>query len=240
MAFGRHRRSRRTMAKPKKFHHRDHVKKDSSISSIGSYSKPSVGRLYMANVAPDAMVLKLRYPQILTVSTGVLFFNSFRGNGPFDPDSTGGGQQPGGFDQWASLYSRYRVTSCSIELQIVNESPTVTCVTLFPTLTNATPSNYQNATVIPYKRQVLVAGSGGRNTSYIKSYMSTAKITGLTEAAILAEDDFQSPTGTLPLQEWFWGIFVNQLDATTALDLLMTVNLTYYIRFEDRIQLAIS
>ncbi len=246
MAYGRHRRTRRTehvsmRRRPRAYHVKfAKSRKSRSTSAQGSWSRPTIQRLVMANVAPDSLLVKLRYPQVQTQALAVTGFNSFRGNGAFDPDSTGGGQQPGGFDQWSGLYSHYRVLASSIELNIVNEAAVATQVTVFPTLSNVTPTTYQNSTVIPYKKQILLSGKGGRDNAFIKNYITTSKIVGLSSMAINAEDDFQVLISANPANQWFWGIFSSSLDGTTDINIDYTVNVTYYIRFEDRVQVAIS
>lgn len=40
--------------------------------------------------------------------------HTYRANGIFDPDYTGVGHQPRGFDQWASHYKKYRVISSKV------------------------------------------------------------------------------------------------------------------------------
>lgn len=209
-------------------------------SSHGSFRKPSIMKINMANVAPDSVLVKLRYPQIITHNGSITDFTAFRGNGAFDPDATGSGQQPGGYDQWAGLYGNYRVLASQIEISIVNEGTVATTVTVFPTLSNVTPSTYQNATVVPYKRQIVMSGQSGMGVAFLKSYMTTSKIVGLSSMAINAEDDFQATTASLPANQWYWGVFSTTLDGSTNGNIIFTVNVTYYMRFEDRIQVAIS
>ncbi len=215
-------------------------RKYSARNFQGSFKKPSIMRINMANVAPDSVLVKFRYPQIITHNGSVTDFTAFRGNGAFDPDATGSGQQPGGYDQWAGLYGNYRVLASQIEILIVNEGTVATAVTVFPTLSNVTPSTYQNATVVPYKRQVVMSGQTGMGVAFLKSYMTTSKIVGLSSMAINAEDDFQATTASLPANQWYWGVFSNTLDGSTNGNIVFTVNVTYYMRFEDRIQVAIS
>lgn len=45
----------------------------------------------------------------INLTNGVLSTYVFNANGLYDPDQTGGGHQPLGFDQYAVMYNRYRV-----------------------------------------------------------------------------------------------------------------------------------
>jgi len=69
-----------------------------------------------------------RYVQAgsLSATVGSLGLQQFRANSLFDPDLTGTGHQPYGFDQWKTYYGTYMVTSSRISLEcIVITSPTL-------------------------------------------------------------------------------------------------------------------
>lgn len=69
-----------------------------------------------------------RYIQsnVSTAATGSLAQYQFRANSLFDPDLTGTGHQPYGFDQWKTYYATYMVTSSRITVEcIVITSPTL-------------------------------------------------------------------------------------------------------------------
>lgn len=60
----------------------------------------------------------LKYHQGLVFQSvsGSVSKNAFRANGMFDPDETGTGHQPMGFDQLAGIYARYKVVSSRIKV----------------------------------------------------------------------------------------------------------------------------
>lgn len=64
----------------------------------------------------------LRYCEnlILTSTLGVLDDKVIRANGMYDPNQTGTGHQPLGFDQWKLLYNHYVVLGSKITLRAVN------------------------------------------------------------------------------------------------------------------------
>jgi len=81
---------------------------------------------------PKTRLCKLRYNEIslLTASTGVLNTYKYRANSIFDPNYTGTGHQPMGFDTWASLYNHYHVLSSKIVARPMdNESLMSTALT---------------------------------------------------------------------------------------------------------------
>ncbi len=66
-------------------------------------------------IVPDKRHVTMRYffQKTLDIST-VPDQHTFRANGLFDPDETGIGTQPRGFDQYAVFYNNYAVTSARI------------------------------------------------------------------------------------------------------------------------------
>lgn len=69
------------------------------------------------------MTVDLRYCQTKTYTTGAAGVagteNAFSLNSLYDPDITGVGHQPYGYDQMASLYSNYVVQSVSIQARFL-------------------------------------------------------------------------------------------------------------------------
>lgn len=63
-------------------------------------------------------VVRLRYttPLLINPAVGLAVFHFFRANGPFDPDLTGVGHQPRGYDQWAQFYQRATVLGSRIRV----------------------------------------------------------------------------------------------------------------------------
>lgn len=71
-----------------------------------------------ANARPfsDKYRYKMRYCEEVAINGGVATFgfNTFSMNSLFDPNTTGTGHQPMGFDQLAAIYNRYIVTGAKI------------------------------------------------------------------------------------------------------------------------------
>jgi len=84
---------------------------------------------------PTRFKTKLKYctPITVTSGTGTCGAHVFSANGLFDPDVTGAGHQPRGFDQLISMYDHYVVARSAIRL----------CGTTY----NATTSAYAPANV---------------------------------------------------------------------------------------------
>lgn len=74
---------------------------------------------------PTRMVAKLRYADHHQITWGsVLTENDYiyRANSLFDPDLTGSGHQPRGFDQYMQMYDHYTVVGAKCTVTFTNES----------------------------------------------------------------------------------------------------------------------
>ena len=89
---------------------------------------------------PPRMRRTLRYAQEINLvgTSGAMAINGFALNGAFDPDTTGGGHQPLGFDQYMAMYTRFCVHSCRITAEFALNGaavPTMAGITGLPTAT---------------------------------------------------------------------------------------------------------
>lgn len=142
----------------------------------------------------------MKYSTNITTNavTGQYVFNL---NSLFDPDRTGIGHQPYGFDNLALLYNRYRVISCG--WRIVNpaggfQGPS--------TMIAALPNNdisivYTDAgeMVENPRTKYIIQNPGGPVTVLKgKSYLPT--LVGRTKAQYMADDHYQAIVTTSPIE----------------------------------------
>ncbi|WP_445775552.1 hypothetical protein [Shewanella sp.] len=73
---------------------------------------------------PKTTCVKLRYCDTVTINPGLgtVGYHSFRANSCFDPDYTGTGHQPLGFDQWSTFYNHYIVVGAKIKITVTSNS----------------------------------------------------------------------------------------------------------------------
>lgn len=197
---------------------------------------------------PDRLYVKLRYRENLafTQTLGSLADNVYRGNSLNDPDLTGTGGQPIGFDQWAAFYSSYTVLGSKIEVTAMNsDSTSVIPNTRFgitPTLfsTQFGTTDQERAEELPYAiARSNQMGAAGVGQGYLKQYMSTAKIWGVVRPSIQIEDGYSALTNASPTDQWFWHVW-NYVPSANTQSLQMIVKITYFCVFEARQQLALS
>ncbi len=78
---------------------------------------------------PATRIVKVRYVQraVLTTATPItdVVWKGFRANGPGTPEASGG-HQPRGWDEWTTLYSKYRCLSSTIDVKMINDIENLT------------------------------------------------------------------------------------------------------------------
>lgn len=77
-------------------------------------------------LAPPKSKVVLKYADFFTLDVGVagvIAIRNFRANGMYDPDATGAGHQPRGFDQWMAMYDHFVVIggTCKVIFAINTE-----------------------------------------------------------------------------------------------------------------------
>lgn len=96
------------------------------VSRRGGYARATTMVLPRTLGFPNRMRAKLRYSENgLQIAAGTAGFAGtyyFRCNSLYDPNNTGLGHQPLAFDEYANLYTHYRVLSARITCTFFNES----------------------------------------------------------------------------------------------------------------------
>jgi len=152
---------------------------------------------------PQRFITKLKYAG--TVTTGANGAWALRLNSLFDPDATGTGHQPYGYDQLSQLYNRYRVISCSYRLQ----APNVANIIQF----GAMPANavytygaFDALKEQPRARYFTQMPTGNAQTLSGKVYIPS--VVGRSKAQYMADDRFQAQNGANPAEECMLNLMV--------------------------------
>lgn len=224
-----------------------------STRSSRSYRK-KVSTTFVGPRGPvkDKTVLKLRYSDTYSVLSGVgnLSLYTYRGNSCFDPDFTGIGSQPYGWDQWTPLYQRYRVIGSQMRVKAMSYASDSTAATategcaqvyLVPNLSSSGlaplfAGNLFDIANMPYAKQLLVVPN---KQCVTKAYMPTGKLWGYTKNQIKSMSEFESSTASNPSREWFWQLYVGGIDLQ-AVNVYVNVEITYYVEMYQRVNQAPS
>lgn len=202
-------------------------------------SKPSTMLLKSPTVIADRIRIKLKYNTYVSLAgtLGVPFSQIYQ-NSLNDPDLTGSGQQPLGFDQWSNFYSKYRVNGMAISIQGGNtNSNTPLLFSVYPALTSSLPSTPDAVFSQPYSKTVSVPQASGNSKVTIKNYMSTKKIYGYTN--IDQEDDFTADYNANPVNLWYFIVYGYSSNSSIP-TFQGIVRITYYVELFDRVSFNMS
>jgi len=183
---------------------------------------------------PDSEWATIRYSDEVPITSGGTYGQyTFRGNSCFDPDETGIGHQPMYFDQYATVYSKYKVKSSRIRVTAANYNAAASAViVLVPSSEIVTITSYSIAMEQPYAKRtemLPVSTRAGVQTS-VTSAMSTERILGLSPSQFAGED-YSALTGATPSSVWYWNIAAFDIVATSV---RLTVDIEYKVLFYDR------
>jgi len=168
------------------------------------------------------------------------FFNM---NGMYDPDQTGTGHQPYGFDQYAALYSLYTVTHVSINIAFhgIGTSNVVGVWRMQHSQSGGTPFtglSAQDFMEVPQGGGVICNNSnGGENVTQVKlGKISIATMEGLTEKDIQGDNPYQAVVTANPIRTPRIGLGVCGTTGV-AVSGLATITLLYHVRWSGRVGL---
>lgn len=184
---------------------------------------------------PDMYYTKLKYVQYIafTPSAGLTTNHFFRGNSLYDPDFTGTGHQPLGYDQISNIYREVLVKGCLIHIEAMcNTANDSAYIGLVPTDVT-TAITIQNLSEEP--RAVTKSIQQGSGKLVLKKYMTTQKEFGLSKLGT-QDDAFTHDAANNPISIWYWAIAVCDVNALNSPLIQMKITLTYDCVFFDRIE----
>lgn len=204
-----------------------------------SRRRASVGRV-RGSLIPDRFFVRLKYSEVFGMSyagAGFANYYQFRTNSLYDPNLTGTGHQPLGYDAWSSFYSRYRVRGMSYVVTFTNIETAAqmeVAITLRPNVTvDTTIETIRESPSCVYKSILGTEGSGQANKS-TRGYASVAKMRGVSKTRVNAESDYQALVTASPVLQPIMTIYVINQDTSAAALIRVRVDFVYHCEFFDR------
>jgi hypothetical protein len=230
--------NRRGRGKPTRFAADELSPALNELLKFGRKFEPTPGLAISASpLGPSAVRLAMTYSTTtnMTSTVGALATYIFAGNGLFDPDITGSGLQPLGFDQWATLYQRYRGIASLIEVSFSAPAATSNLtgsfdVALTPSNTSSVFSSWTAAAASPFAKSKTFNAFGAPGVKMV-SKMDTAVMLGVSHEAVLSDDILQASVSANPTDMWFWHICAVTSDLTTTSTIYMATRVTYLVDF---------
>lgn len=185
---------------------------------------------------PQRFITKHKYSTTFTIGSLNPIYR-FRLNSLYDPDLTGTGHQPYGFDQMAALFNRYRVYGCSY---IINGYQFNSPIRYGVVATNDAASPTNMATLIEYPRSKSTVQYPGGSKSQLKGYVNLASLTGRTKAQYMADDRYQSANNDNPNEQLILNVLAQSVSDTLQESCTMMVTLVFHCEWFDPIVFATS
>lgn len=147
-------------------------------------------------------ITKMKYAEVRVVTgpaLGGLTQYNFRLNSIFDPNLSGFGHQPYGYDQLADLYNRYRVFRVDYAISALNTdgSTNYSVVAALPANEAVTVSGGVSE-LMENPRAKYITQAPNAALKVLKGSVSLPSLVGRTKAQYLADDRYQSEFSTNP------------------------------------------
>jgi len=183
---------------------------------------------------PRTMKKSFNYSEKISVNatSGAAQPYFFSCNSLYDPNRTGTGHQPLGFDQYlGNLYDHYTVIGAKITLMAMSQSTTVPAANqlLSIIIRDTSTSTSSIETAIEQGRAVygmLGSSDGGSATLKLTHAVNPAKFLGRSHP--LSDSQLKGGAGASPVEECFFEISTSSMgsDDPPAVDILVTIEYT--------------
>lgn len=184
-------------------------------------------------------VVKLKYTEVIDWSVPTLTTQSqqFRLNSVFDPNVTGVGHQPYGFDQLAALFAHYRVFKTSWHVAFAPSNDRLH-IAVAPVNGSNSFTSVESLGEFPAAVSKVMAYAGGPPCTFRGSTW-LPRLTGATSVQYRTDDRYSAAVTTNPVEAMYHNIVVYNPSGGTV-DTSMTVTFMYHVEFYDPVILGPS
>lgn len=189
---------------------------------------------YTPSGMPAQRIAKLRYAEQveLTSTLGGLTEHRFSCNNAYDPNTTGTGHQPMGYDQWSALFNHYTVLGAKVTINTLQNAGAVNPGYIGVYTTDGTSNPYTSADeFIEAKRgsfTQLVADQA--HVKRLVSKFSTKKFFNVSD--VKDNSELKASVTASPSEVAFWNIWYHTTDGTTNSVKIMVV-IDFIVSFSE-------
>lgn len=220
----------------KKKPYKKYKKKEHSI-----VSRKDIGRAKRLSVVNSPLSAMLKATLLYTSDVGITLVSVgtnpgthiFSLNSLFDPDLTGGGHQPRGFDQIMTMYDHYTVINTKVRIDAHNNE-TNRGAYIVATLrdNNISASNYTDYTEsLNSQWKILGIESSGSADKVLALNINPNQFLGRSHP--LSDPDLKGGITSAPKEEAFVHISAMGIDQFTACSVNVMVTLSYTVIFTE-------
>lgn len=174
----------------------------------------------------------------MTGAGGILQVHYFRANDVFDPDASGVGHQPVGFDQAMTFWEQFAVFSSKISVTFRSNNADAIRVGIFlnpdqtnPTIQEIMENGYVASDVVLGTNSV---GLGYHSLKRVDMTCSNVKYFQMrSKEEYFANPNFLGTVASSPTELVYFGVFAFNNITTTTTDVLFDVELSYDVRFQE-------
>lgn len=190
---------------------------------------------YMVNktvLQPDSTYTILRYNEIVG-RTPLNFVDNYvyTMNSVYDPNFTGTGTQPAGFDQYMTLYGNFQVLASAIYVKIINYSNISGIYYAITPMRSSSAILYQDAVEQSYAKRRLCGTLGSLNISTLKNFMRVKKFVGRQTN----DNQYGGTASSNPTSLYYWMLSFFSSDGSTNLTYTIEIQIKYYVKFYNRL-----
>lgn len=221
-------------------------KKKASTSWLTQY-KPRARTVYKPNVGIGrSLFTKLRttfFANVTHAASGI--FTGYLNPGScFDPTGDISTVQPAGFDQLATLYARYLVTGCTVDIEVMaskqdtsngGAGTDTSVIAVYPSTVSTALGTYQGAASQPYAKTAMY---GPVKCGKLRFKLNTQQVVG-SRLPVIAED-CGALVGASPTtgQNMILPMFLQHSAAAAGQTSIIKVTIIQDVIFDQRIQVV--
>lgn len=187
---------------------------------------------------PPRFITKMKYAESFVLSGIGMRTQQMNLNSLFDPNRSGLGHQPYGFDQLcgpagSALYNRYRVYRVDYVLSVANDTYNIHYAVLNTNDASPPIGNVSEARENPRCKYAVQNPNG--TLKVLRGSINLASLMGRTKAQYTASDSYQAVYNATPSELAVMNIFTQGLNDDVGVSMSHTVNLllTYHVEFFD-------
>lgn len=235
---------RRSNAKSKKTS-RKYKKKSTKVVSGGRYDSNSK---FPLNAFPNSYTAKLRYVEEITLNpaAGGIVSYVFRANDCFDPNLTGVGHQPKGFDELMARYDHFSVIGSKMIVKYMPNTPqagNTSYMGIYLSDNGTRVTGHANVADLLESRaagRYITVGdsafSGRKNMVY--STFSAKKF--FRKKEIIGDSLYRGDIATSPTEQAYFEIYSASVGSVDSSAVNLLVSIDYLVVFTERKYLAQS
>lgn len=211
------------------------VRYASSLATVSNPIPSPLGRTFKATLPYSEYNI-----QVNPTSGGLASTYIFSANGMYDPNITGVGHQPLGFDQIMTMYDHFTVIGSRITVTFVNNDISYNQFAGVRLTDNTTPETDPNAIMENGAGKHALLGIAGKetNTATMEHNCSVSRFLGRPN--IMSNDDLRGSAVANPVEQVYYQIWAAPNTAVDASTVTLTVKIDYIAIFTEPKTLASS